>query len=661
MVLMTAAYAVGAHSHQLRHIKISVDATQAPRKILHTELVIPASPGPLTLYYPKWLPADHSPDGPIWNLAGLKFSCQGKPIRWQQDSVDMYAFHVDVPPGANSVNANFDFLLSEPGPTIDFSADASSKILILMWHEVLLYPAGFAASQLTFDPSLRLPEGWRFSTALPIASRSGNGVTFAPVPLDLLVDSPVQSGQFMRVFELTPGSRPAHEVDVAADDPALLDLPPELIERYKRLVAEANALYQSHHYREYHFLLTLSDHVMKLGQEHHESSDDRLAERTLADPQRRLLEAGLFPHEFSHSWNGQFRRPVGLATPDFQQPMMGDLLWVYEGLTEYLGTILTARSGLWTPAEARDYVAVTASTLDHRAGRAWRSLQNTARAAQVLYFAPSEWVSYRRGTDFYPEAVLIWLEVDVTIRKLTDGRRSINDFCRAFLGGPETEPVVRAYTFDDLISTLSGIAPNNWQSFFDQRLESTDSRAPMGGITASGWHLIYNDQSNSLVDAARTALGHGDFTSSIGLLVKPDGYIEDATPGMAASDSGLSPYMRILGVNGRQFSLDELTRATSESSSESNPITILASNAGALESHEINYHGGIRYPHLERDAVNHDYLDEIFMPLTGISRHADVLSDAAVVYACLRFSRDGKAFERQTGTRYRERQLEVPW
>jgi predicted metalloprotease with PDZ domain len=615
-VMMSGACRVAAQAPSTRHIKVAVNATEAARKVLHTQLVIPASPGPLTLYYPKWLPADHSPDGPIWNVAGLKFSAQGKPIPWQQDPFDMYAFHLDVPAGADSVTTNFDFLLSEPGPTIDFSATASSRILILMWHEVLLYPAGFPANELTYDPTLRLPEGWKFSTALPIASQSGSTVTFLPVALDLLVDSPVQSGQFMKVIELTPGGKLSHELDVAADDPSVLNLPPELIEGYKRLVAEADALYQSHHYRDYHFLLTLSDHVMKLGQEHHESSDDRVPERTLLDPQRRLLEAGLFPHEFSHSWNGQFRRPVGLATPDFQQPMKGDLLWVYEGLTEYLGTVLTARSSLWTPAEARDYVALTASTLDHRPGRTWRSLQNTARAAQILYFAPSEWVSYRRGTDFYPEAVLIWLEVDVTLRRLTHSRHSMNDFCRSFLGGPETRPVIQGYTLEDLIAALNAIAPNDWQNFFRERLESTDAHAPMGGITGSGWRLVYNDQPNSLIEAAPVARGTGDFTSSLGLIVKTDGYVEDAIPGMPAYESGLSPYMRILGVNGRQFSLDELSRAIRESTSNSSPIMILSSNTGSLESHEIRYHGGMRYPHLERDPVGHDYLEEILMPLT---------------------------------------------
>ena len=318
----------------------------------------------------------------------------------------MYAFNLDVPAGVTSIEASLDFLISAPGPSIDFSASGAANLFILMWNQVILYPKGWPAADLIFDPMLTLPARWKFSTSLPVSSQSGGAIQFAPVPLDLLVDSPVQSGKFMRVYQLSPGSNPPHELDVASDDAWALDVPTELIAHYKQLVAEAGALYQSHHFRDYHFLLTLSDNVMELGQEHHESSDDRIHQHTLVDPNARLVEAGLFPHEFTHSWNGQYRRPEGLATTDFQQPMKGNLLWVYEGLTEYLGTVLTARSGLRTPAQSRDQIALTASTLEHRAGRRWRSLQNTANAAQILYFSVSEWSSYRRGVDFYPEAVL---------------------------------------------------------------------------------------------------------------------------------------------------------------------------------------------------------------------------------------------------------------
>ncbi len=618
---LAAGSAVRAQAQPPGPIKITVDATHAPQRILHAKLEIPVRPGPLTLYYPKWMPADHSPDGPIPNLAGLKFSARGKEIVWHQDLVDMYAFNLDVPDGVNSIDASLDFLISAPGPTIDFAASGSAKLFILMWNQVTLYPKGWPAAQLTFNPTLTVPTGWKFNTSLPIASQSGNTITFAPVPLDLLIDSPVQSGEYVRVYPLNPGSKPTHEVDVASDDAWAVDISPALIENYSRLVAEAGALYRSHHYRDYHFLLTLSDNVLPLGQEHHESSDDRVAQNTLVDPNARLLEAGLFPHEFTHSWNGQFRRPEGLATPDFQAPMKGELLWVYEGLTEYLGTVLSARSGLTTPQQTRDYIALTASTMDHRAGRRWRSLQNTANAAQILYFSPQEWASYRRSVDFYPESVLIWLDVDATIRKLTNDRRSMDDFCHAFYAPPDGEPVIKTYTFDDVVATLNQIAPNDWRAFLRERLDSTGAPAPLGGITGGGWKLVYNDDPNEFLAAGDAVSGGGDFTASIGMRVKGDGTVIDSIPGLPAFESGVSPYLRIIGVNGRQFSVDELRRAIQASKSGSETITLTASNTGTIETHTIHYRDGNRYPHLERVEGTQDFLGEILKSLTPLSTH----------------------------------------
>ncbi len=615
MVFVSGVLASGQTTKQPSGpISISVDATEVAQKVLHAELSIPARPGPLTLYYPKWMPADHSPDGPIWNVVGLQLSAAGQKIPWSQDSVDMYAFHLEVPPGTNAVTAKLDFLLSAPGPTIDFSASGTPRLFVLMWNQVVLYPSGWPASQIVFQPKLTVPSGWAFHTALPIAEQSSQSITFKSVSLDLLIDSPVQSGAYTKVIPLTPGNNPPHEIDVAADSNSALDIPPTVIKNYKRLVEEAQALYQSHHYREYHFLLTLSDNIMGLGQEHHESSDDRVPANALSDPNQRLLGADLLPHEFTHSWNGQYRRPEGLATADFQQPMRGELLWVYEGLTTYLGTVLAARSGLWNAEQTREHLALLASTLDHRAGRTWRSLENTSRAAQILYFAPSEWTSYRRGTDFYPESVLIWLEADVTIRKLTQGRRSLDDFCRTFLGGSEVMPVVKTYNFDDLVAAMNEVAVHDWRSFFVERLQSVDSHAPLGGLSGGGWQLTYNDESNQMIAASQATAGPVDYTSSIGLLIKADGTVQDAIPGMPAYQSGVGPYTRVLAVNGHQFSIEELNKALTESKTQTGKTILLVSNSGFIESHEIDYHGGPRYPHLVRNEAARDYLDEILKP-----------------------------------------------
>ncbi len=599
-------------------IKIAVDATQVSQRILHAKLAFTVQSGPLTLYYPKWMPADHSPDGPIWNLAGLKFVAGGREIPWQQDDVDMYAFNLVVPEQVTSIEASLDFLISAPGSMIDFSASGASNLFILMWNQVCLYPKGWAAADLVFDPTLALPAGWKFSTSLPIRQQSDNTIVFAPVPLDLLIDSPVQSGEFMKVYPLSAAGDPPQELDVLSDDAWALDIPAELIDHYKRLVKEASALYRSHHFRDYHFLLTLSDNVMELGQEHHESSDDRVEQHSISDPNARLHMATLFPHEFSHSWNGQYRRPEGLATPDFQQPMRGELLWVYEGLTEYLGTVLTARSGLLTATQSRDRIALVASMLEHRAGRRWRSLQNTANAAQILYFSGPEWESYRRGTDFYPESILIWLEVDATIRKLTGDRKSMDDFCQSFYAGHEGEPMIKTYAFEDLVSTLNGIAPYDWTHFFHARLDSTDPGAPLGGVNGSGWGLVYNDEPNEFLSAEDAASRGGNFTSSVGLEVKQDGSVVDAIPGMPAFESGISPYMKIVAVNGLQFSLDELRRAIKAAKAEKDVIVLETANAGRIQMHRVQYHGGNRFPHLERTSDAPDYLSEILKPkVTG--------------------------------------------
>jgi len=615
VVVIAGGLAWGQNTSRLTGpMTISVDATQAMHKVLHAELTYPVTPGAITLYYPKWLPADHSPDGPIWNMAGLKFSAAGKPVSWTQDSADMYAFHLQVPSGANSLTAQLDFLLSSPGPNIDFSASGTAKLFVLMWSQVMLYPAGLQAHSIMVAPSAKLPAGWKFSTSLPVASAVDTNISFKPVELDLLIDSPVQSGEYMKVVELAPGENPRHEIDIAADSPAALDLPPELIENYRNLIREAQAIYQSHHYREYHFLLTLSDNIMELGQEHHESSDDRMAANGLSDPNRRLMAASLFPHEFTHSWNGQYRRPAGLATSDYQQPMLGDLLWVYEGMTDYLGTVLAARSGLLTQTQAHEQLASLASMLDHRAGRTWRSLENTSRAGQVLYFSPPQWVSYRRGTDFYTESVLLWLDADVMIRKLTQGGRSLDDFCAAFLGGPETMPVIKTFTFDDVVAGMNTVAPYDWRGFFRERLDSTSAHAPMGGLIGGGWILTYNDQPNEIMTAVQSVHGETDYTSSIGLTVKSDGTVMDVIPGMAAFEAGMSPYTRIVTVNDEQFTLDALTRAIAISSAQRSRLVLQVMNSGYLESHEITYRGGSRYPHLVRNSSENNYLDQIFQP-----------------------------------------------
>jgi predicted metalloprotease with PDZ domain len=591
-------------------VTIAVDATTAPRKIFHASLKIPATPGDLTLYYPKWIPGEHAPDGPVIDLAGLKFAAAGKPLKWRRDLLDGFTLHVDVPAGVNEISADLDFL-SPATFEGGFSAGSSAtdKLAIISWNQVLLYPKGFKSDDINYSASLKLPQGWKFGTPLPIASQSGNEIKFATVSLTTLVDSPVITGEFLKVVPLAQD--PITEMDIAADSASALEAPQETWNHYKSLVDQAQKLFGAHHYRDYHFLYTLSDHVAHFGLEHHESDDSRVDERALVDDTSRKLSASLLPHEYVHSWNGKFRRPAGLATPDYQQPMQDDLLWVYEGLTNYLGFVLTARSGLLTADQDRDDLALTASALDHTPGREWRNLQDTADAAPQLYFSPRAWESWRRSTDFYNEDTLNWLWVDVIIRQQTKGAKSIDDFCHLFHGAPSTGPALKTYNFDDVVNALNQIAPYDWRGFWTERLTNHGPGAPLGGIEGSGWKVVYDETPSEMMTGSAGAYHFVPAAFAIGLVVNDDGAIADSTEGEFAAKAGIGPGMKLVAVNGRRFSAEILRDAIKSAKTGTAPIELLVENTDYYKTFKIDYHGGEKYPHLVRDDSKPDLLTEI--------------------------------------------------
>ena len=428
-------------------ITLAVDATDAPGKILHAKESIATQPGLLTLFYPKWIPGEHGPTGPVVDLVGLKISAGGNSVSWRRDLEEMHALHCVVPAGVHRIDLTFDFVLPPDAEGFSSGASSSAQLLVLSWNQVVLYPEDQKPDNIIVVPSVKLPANWKFGTALeadPSRQQSGEGENFfKPVSLAMLVDSPVLSSAHFRRIDISAGTGTPHFLDLASDGDAALEMSEDQIGAHRRLVIEANALFGAHHYNHYDFLYTLSDQVAHFGLEHHQSSDDRVAERTLIDDNFRKLASGLLPHEFVHSWNGKYRRPAGLATGDFSTPMKGELLWVYEGLTQYLGKILAARSALRTPDDYREDLALLAARLDHRPGREWRPLQDAADEAQILYGARGDWDSYRRHTDFYDESNLIWLEADVTIRQLTKGEKSLDDFCRKFHGGESAGPMVK--------------------------------------------------------------------------------------------------------------------------------------------------------------------------------------------------------------------------
>ncbi|MGA7919908.1 MAG: hypothetical protein WCA38_09555 [Candidatus Acidiferrales bacterium] len=623
--LMTAALAlagVGVRAGALRAqvvpgpIRLSVDATQAPQKILHAHLQIPVHAGPLTLYYPEWIPGEHMPDGPIIEVAGMKFSAGGNAIPWRRDLVEMFSIHLDVPAGVSSIDADLDFLLSAPSSGFSAGASATANLNVLSWNQVLLYPAGTPAKEFTFVASLKLPAGWKFGTALPIARQDGETIDFEPAPLTTLVDSPVISGRYFRVVQLTPGEKPSHEVDIAADSPAALAMTPDTQLALHNLVMEAGALFGVRHYRDYHFLLTLSDDVAHFGLEHHESSDDRTTERSLIDDAERVEFATLLPHEYVHSWNGKYRRPAGLATPDYQQPMKDDLLWVYEGLTEYLGVVLTARSGLQTPEQWRDEFAYLLATYEHRPGRDWRPLQDTADAAPFLYNFTSDWANWRRGTDFYEEGELLWLDVDTTLRSLTKDKKSINDFCKIFHGGQGGQPELKTYDFEDVVATLNGLVAYDWTGFLRSRLDGLATKTPEEAVTNSGWKLIYSEQPNDTLLLTEELTRRTDFSWTVGMVSSEDGSVIDVIHDGPAYNAGIGPGMKIVAVNGAQYGPDVLREAINTAKTATQPIQLIVSNGAQFQVVRVDYHGGLQYPHVVRDANRPDYLGEISHPMT---------------------------------------------
>ncbi|MBW4027342.1 MAG: M61 family metallopeptidase [Acidobacteria bacterium] len=598
-------------------IHVTVDVTDAPRKMLHAQLDIPVKPGPLTLVYPKWIPGEHGPTGPIDNLAGLVIEAKGQQLAWQRDDVNMFAFHVIVPPGVTTLHAKLDFLATAAASGFSAGASTSANLAMVSWNEVLLYPAGHQADTIMVDASAKLPEGWQYGTALTKTGSDGATTHFAEVSLEQLIDSPLLTGRYFKEFPLAPEITPRHYLDLAADGPEDLAIKPQALAAFSNLIRETGALYRSRHYESYHFLVTLSDQVAHFGLEHHQSSDDRVPEKTFLDDNLSLLAADLLPHEFTHSWNGKYRRPAGLATGNYEQPMIGNLLWVYEGLTQYLGDVLSARSGIETPAQYRDALASTAASMDYRPGRTWRDLQDTATSAQILYGTSQQWDNWRRSVDYYPEGELVWLDVDTTIRKLTNGKKSINDFCARFHGlGGNTPPKVIPYTFDDIVANLNAVVPNDWAAFLSERLTSKAPHAPLGGITSGGYQLVYTDKPSDYTQAGIAVVGDAVEWWSIGLNVGSDGKVEDVLVGSPADKAGFGPGMQIVAVNGRQYTNSLLNDSISGAKGNSAPIDFIVANTGYYKILHIDYHDGLKYPHLEREKGTPDLLDDILKPLT---------------------------------------------
>ncbi|MEA2568883.1 MAG: hypothetical protein QOI24_884 [Acidobacteriota bacterium] len=588
---------------------VSVDATDVRRGVFHSHVSMPASAGAMTFVYPKWIPGEHTPTGPLMQMAGLHVYANGQELAWTRDPIEMFSFRVDVPAGATSIDVDFDYVSPSTvfGAGYGESPNATQHLAELLWNQLVVYPANVASDAISFEASVRLPAGWKFDTALPIAQQSGDTTTFAPVSLTTLIDSPLIAGEFVRTIPIDNDGK--LHVTLAADSAQALALSDERIAQVRNLVGETDALFGARHYRNYRWLVGLSDALDVNGLEHHESSDNRAPERAYVDTTSVERYITTLSHEFVHSWNGKFRRPSGLATPDYQAPMRGELLWVYEGMTRYLGDlVLTARTGMRTPEQDRDYIAHVAGNLDrNRPGRSWRPLVDTAVAVQSIATAPSEGVPYRRALDYYDESMLVWLDADTTIRAKSGGTKSLDDFCRLFFGAPSTTPMVKPYTLDDIVAALNTVVGNDWRGFLNARVYRVNEHPPLAALEASGWRLIFNDKPNVYTSLRERTGKVIDAGFSLGFWSKNDGTVTDVVHNSPAYAAGLMPSMKIHSIDGRTFSSDVLL----EQLRGRKPMELIVEQGTSSVTLHVDYSGGERYAHLERIDGKPDLLSDI--------------------------------------------------
>lgn len=598
-------------------ISLSVDLTNVNDRVVNVRETIPVKSGEITLLYPEWLPGTHSPSNAVTDLAGLKVTADGKALPWLRDRVDMWAFRVEVPKGAAALELSFQYL----APLRAREGRISNAIADLTWNSVLLYPAGYFARRIQFAAELRLPEGWKFATSLEVRSQNGNLVQFKDTTLNTLVDSPLYAGVNYKRLDLSSGPDNPVYLDVFADKPEQLEITPEELQLHKNLVIQAQKLFNSRHYDRYDFLLSVSDTVGGKGLEHHQSSEDGTRGNYFTDWGAGVMGRALLPHEYTHSWNGKFRRPADLWTANFNTPMQNDLLWVYEGLTDYYGNVLAARSGMRTLEQTRDVIAGIAANFEMSPGRNWRSLQDTTNQAIISSHGVrlEDWPSLQRGVDYYSESDLIWLDVDTRIREMSQGHKSLDDFAKLFFGIDNGSYVTVTYMLEDIVRALNAVQPYDWTAFFRKYVYEVAPQVPQDGITRGGYRLVYNDTESDWMKHTDRSRGVS-FATSLGFSLQG----EDSDTGQPYADrirdvwwdspafkAGMTPDMQLMAVNDQVFSIANLREAIVAAKESHIPIKLLLKRGKDLMTLNLKYYGGLRYPHLERVESTPDRLDEI--------------------------------------------------
>ena len=593
-------------------LKLEVDATDTRRRIFEVRETIPlVKPGPTTLLFPAWIPGNHGPRGQIEKVAGLIVRANGKVIPWTRDPVDVFAFHVDAPQGAAALDIEFQY--ASPTAADQGRVVMTPEMLNLQWFSVAMYPAGYFTRRIPIDASVRLPSGWKFATALEVASTADGVTRFRQVPFETLIDSPMFAGRYFRQIDLAPGAAVPVRMDIVADRPELLEASPEQIARHRALIDQAYKLYGSHHYDHYDFLVALSDRMGGIGVEHHRSSEDGTIPDYFLDWAATPSARDLLPHEYSHSWNGKFRRPADLWTANYNVPMRGSLLWVYEGQTQYWGYVLSGRSGLLSRQEALDALAATAAAYENRVGRQWRSVEDTTNDPILASRRPQPWVSWQRSEDYYSEGQLVWLDADTLIRERSGGKRSLDDFAKAFFGIQDGSWTPVPYTFDDVVAALNKVEPYDWAKFLHARIDEVAATPPLDGLTRGGWRLVYTDEPTAYFKSAEARRRSTDLTYSIGATLSREGELTGVQWDGPAFKAGLTVGARVLAVNGVAYDADLLKEAVTAART-GGPLSLIVKVGDQFSTVQIDYRGGLRYPRLEKIPGAPDRLGAIYAP-----------------------------------------------
>lgn len=594
-------------------IVLKVDATNNAQQIFRVTQNIPAQPGKLTLLYPQWVVANHGPSGALNQFAGLKVSSGGKTLNWKRNPLDVWAFDIDVPNGATSVDVEFQYV--SPVEASQGRTTFTNDILGVQWQSLALYPAGYRSRNITVQPNLTVPPGWQFGSALEVNERKGDEIAFKPLDLETLLDSPLFAGRYFRRIDLDPGAKLPVHLNLVADSPEQLEATPEQIAPHRALIQQAYKLFNSQHYQHYDFLLAISDEFGGIGREHHQSSENGVKLGYFTEWKKYEARRELLPHEFAHSWNGKFRRPDGQDVPNFNTPLDNSLLWVYEGQTQYWGAVLGARSGLLKPENTMDLLAASAARLDNVKGREWRAVQDTTYDPIVNARRPQVWNNWQRGEDYYQEGQLIWLDADTKIRELSGEKRSLNDFARSFFGVDDGVYVAKHYTFDEVVKALNAVQPYDWASFLRERVESHGPGAPLDGLTRAGWKLVYTDKQTEFLKAQEELSKSANFQYSLGFSVGSEGKLESFIWEGVGFKAGLSGNTTLLAVNGRAYKPEILRAAITAAKTAKEPINLLVKKGNQYRTVALDYHDGLKYPRLERIKGTPDRLTEILKPL----------------------------------------------